>query len=65
MGVQCSCIGLAFLSEALFLAERTAESKRRPRSLGYCTPCRAHVVSQSSLTMSVWVSVGDCARVGV
>lgn len=59
-GVQCSCIGLAFLSKALFLAEGTTESKRRSWSLLYCTPYRAHVVSQSSLTMSVWVSVGDC-----
>lgn len=48
-----------------FPAEGTTESKRRPWSLCYCTPYRAHVVSQSSLTMSVWVSVGDCVCVGV
>lgn len=56
----------AFLSKALFPAEGTTESKRSSWSLSVlCTPYRAHVVSPSSLTMSVWVSVGDCVCVGV
>lgn len=65
MGVQRSSTSLAFLSKALFPALGTTESKRSSWSLCYCTPYRAHVVSQSSLTMSVWVSVGDRVCVGV
>lgn len=59
MEAQPPSIRLAFLSKAPFLAEGTAESKRR-RSLPRCTPCRARVVSWSSVAMSVWASGATC-----